>query len=72
MLATHLADERKTYPESIGTMLLRNTYHYWYHLGEASAIRQMLGHSGLPEFVGNMAAASYRAPDGAPDGAAQD
>ncbi len=29
-------------------------YHYWYHLGEAHAIRQMLGHTGLPQFVGDM------------------
>jgi hypothetical protein len=40
--------------EDIGTALLRNTYHYWYHLGEAHAVRAMLGHSGLPEFVGSM------------------
>lgn len=28
---------------SVGTYLLRTTYHYWYHLGEAMAVRQMLG-----------------------------
>jgi hypothetical protein len=39
---------------SVGTFLLRTTYHYWYHLGEALAVRQMLGHTGLPDFVGNI------------------
>jgi hypothetical protein len=38
--------------ESTGTSILRVTYHYWYHLGEASAIRQLLGHTDLPRFVG--------------------
>ena len=35
-------------------MLLRNVYHYWFHTGEAHAVRQSLGHQGLPEFVGDM------------------
>lgn len=37
-----------------GTLMLRMIYHYWYHTGENLAIRQMLGHTGLPEFVGNI------------------
>jgi hypothetical protein len=37
---------------SIGSALLRMTYHYWYHSGEIQAIRQMLEHTGLPEYVG--------------------
>jgi hypothetical protein len=45
--------------ESTGTMLLRNIYHYWFHTGEAHAIRQVLGHGELPQFVGDMAAAVY-------------
>ena len=45
--------------ESIGTLLMRNIYHYWFHNGEASAIRQMLGHTALPEFVGDMNQAAY-------------
>ena len=40
------------HPESVGTMLLRMTGHYWFHNGEAQAVRQMLGHRDLPEFVG--------------------
>ena len=46
--------------ESIGTMLHRNIYHYWFHIGEALAVRQMMGHKGLPEFVGDMTEAAYR------------
>jgi hypothetical protein len=39
---------------NVGTFLRRTTYHYWYHLGEALAIRQMLGHGNLPDFVGDI------------------
>jgi uncharacterized damage-inducible protein DinB len=46
--------------ESVGTLLMRNIYHYWYHTGEASAVRQMLGHTNLPEFVGDINVAAYR------------
>ncbi len=37
-----------------GSLMQRVIYHYWYHTGENMAIRQMLGHSDLPEFVGNI------------------
>ncbi len=37
-----------------GSMMQRVIYHYWYHTGENLAIRQMLGHTDLPEFVGNI------------------
>jgi len=37
-----------------GTVLLRLTYHYWYHLGENAGIRQILGHVDLPQFVGDI------------------
>ena len=37
-----------------GSMLYRMIYHYWYHLGENMAIRQMLGHTNLPQFVGSI------------------
>ncbi len=46
--------------ESVGTMLMRNLYHYWYHTGEAAAVRQMLGHKNLPDFVGEINVAPYR------------
>ncbi len=59
-LQTYLMDGSKPRRESIGTMLLRNVYHYWYHTGEAHAIRDMLGHAALPQFVGDMSQAVYR------------
>jgi hypothetical protein len=37
-----------------GDALRRVTYHYWYHIGEIQAIRQMLGHKDLPEYVGDI------------------
>ncbi len=40
--------------ENIGTKLLRTTYHYFFHTGEAHAVRQQLGHPDLPYFVGSM------------------
>ena len=52
MLTTSMIAEEMQEGESIGSMLRRLTYHYWYHLGESQAIRQMLGHKNLPEFVG--------------------
>lgn len=39
---------------SIGSVLHIVNYHYWAHLGEVMAIRQMLGHTELPEFVGDL------------------
>lgn len=39
---------------NVGTFMRRTTYHYWYHLGEALAARQLLGHSPLPDFVGDI------------------
>jgi hypothetical protein len=45
-----------------GSLLLRVIYHYWYHTGESMAIRQMLGHGKLPDFVGDLdGKAPYRA-----------
>jgi hypothetical protein len=39
---------------TFGSLMQRVIYHYWYHNGENMAIRQMLGHRNLPEFVGNI------------------
>jgi uncharacterized damage-inducible protein DinB len=39
---------------TLGNLLQRMIYHYWYHNGENMAIRQQLGHARLPEFVGNI------------------
>ncbi len=55
-----LLRDGKPVDENIGTLLMRNIYHYWYHTGEASAVRQMLGHTNLPEFVGDINTAAYR------------
>ena len=41
-------------PYIFGSLLQRVIYHYWYHTGENMAIRQMLGHTGLPDFVGDI------------------
>ena len=60
LLQTHFVYKGQSRPESIGTMLYRNIYHYWFHTGEAHAVRQMLGHADLPQFVGNMQAAVYK------------
>ena len=54
-----LLRDGKPVNESIGTLLMRNIYHYWYHTGEASAVRQLLGHANVPEFVGDMSTAAY-------------
>jgi hypothetical protein len=43
---------------------MRNIYHYWFHTGEAHAVRQMLGHTDLPQFVGGMESAAYRPESG--------
>lgn len=37
-----------SWPENLGTSLMRNLYHYWFHCGEVNAIRQLLGH---PEII---------------------
>lgn len=45
-----------------GNLLQRVIYHYWYHTGENAAIRQNLGHTNLPQFVGSIdTQAPYRA-----------
>jgi hypothetical protein len=63
LLQEFLLRDGKPMDESIGTLLMRNIYHYWVHTGEASAVRQMLGHTGLPQFVGDMSLAAYH-PEG--------
>lgn len=40
--------------QRIGDILRRVTYHYWYHIGEIQATRQMLGQGDLPEYVGDL------------------
>jgi hypothetical protein len=60
-LTTFFEWQDKPVEESIGTMLQRNIFHYWYHIGESQAVRQLLGHTELPEFVGDIGTeAPYR------------
>jgi len=59
LLQTNQEWAGKPLDESIGTKLLRNIYHYWFHTGETHAIRQLLGHADLPEFVGDIHQAAY-------------
>jgi hypothetical protein len=59
ILQTYFEREGERAPESVGTMLFRNLGHYWFHTGEAHAIRQMLGHTDLPQFVGDLSKATY-------------
>ena len=59
VLDTYFEMGGKPIKENVGTLLMRNIYHYWFHTGEAYAIRQFLGHRDLPDFVGNMSQAAY-------------
>ncbi len=61
-LLTDLLREGKSVGQTVGSAMRRMTYHYWYHIGEIQAIRQMLGQLNLPEYVGDIETeAPYRA-----------
>jgi uncharacterized damage-inducible protein DinB len=51
-------------PVTAGNLLQRVIYHYWYHTGESMAVRQMLGHTDLAEFVGNIDQEAPYTPEG--------
>ena len=53
-LEQELLFDNKPVGQSIGSAMRRMTYHYWYHIGEIQAVRQMLGHTQLPEYVGDI------------------
>lgn len=53
-LQTEMLLNGKAVGQTVGSLLRRVTYHYWYHIGEIQAIRQMLGQRKLPEYVGNI------------------
>ena len=60
-LMRDLPDGGKSRGQNLGSAIRRVTFHYWFHIGEISAIRQALGHKRLPEYVGNLEAmAAYR------------
>src|SRR5438034_1928067 len=44
----------QTSGQTQGSAIRRLTYHYWFHIGEILAIRQILGQKDLPEYVGNI------------------
>lgn len=46
-----------------GDLVQRVIYHYWFHTGENAAIRQALGHTGLPQFVGSIDSKAPYRPD---------
>lgn len=65
-LTTHelerpLAHDRRVPAPNAGSQLQYITYHYWAHIGEVSAIRQILGHRNLAEYVNDFTpSAEYR------------
>ena len=68
-LTTQALQERpvrdgRTTRRTVGNMLQRAIYHYWFHTGENLAIRQQLGHTALPEFVGALDDEAPYRPDG--------
>lgn len=54
ILLTELLLNGEVVGQTRGSALQRITYHYWYHIGEIQAIRQMLGQGNLPDYVGNI------------------
>jgi len=46
--------EGRAVGQTTGSAMQRITYHYWYHIGEIQAIRQILGHTNLPQYVGDI------------------
>jgi uncharacterized damage-inducible protein DinB len=60
-LQGHVIRDGKPTRYIFGSLLQRVIYHYWYHTGEIAAIRQNLGHTDLPQFVGDIdSEAPYR------------
>ena len=61
ILLTDLLLNGEPVGQTRGDALRRITYNYWYHIGEIQAIRQMIGHRDLYQYVGNIEAeAPYR------------
>jgi hypothetical protein len=60
-LVRDLPLEGKKSGQSLGDAMRRLTYHYWFHIGEIVAIRQLLDQPRVPEYVGAIEAkAPYR------------
>jgi hypothetical protein len=56
-------DPRASAPPA-GSQLQYVTYHYWAHIGEVSAVRQILGHTGLAEYVADFTPEAEYRPEG--------
>lgn len=54
VLLSELLNKGKPVGQSYGSGMQRIIYHYWYHIGETQAIRQMLGNKNLAEYVGDI------------------
>jgi hypothetical protein len=54
VLESHVVSGGRQIQRRHGDLLQRVIYHYWFHIGENAAIRQMLGHDRLPQFVGSI------------------
>jgi hypothetical protein len=55
------AHDPRPSPPKVGSQIQYVTYHYWAHIGEVSAVRQILGNAGLAEYVGDFSPeAEYR------------
>ena len=67
-LQSHVVRKGKPIAYTFGNLLQRTIYHYWFHTGENAAIRQMLGHSGLPVYVGNIDDKAPYRPESGPRG----
>ena len=55
--------EGKRSGQTQGDAIRRMTYHYWFHIGEIMAIRQVLGQKRLPEYVGPLERKAPYRPD---------
>ena len=62
-LQAHVIRQGKPTAYMYGNLLQRVIYHYWYHIGENMTIRQLLGHSRLPQFVGAIDSQAPYRPD---------
>jgi uncharacterized damage-inducible protein DinB len=62
-LQAHVVSRGKPIAYTYGNLLQRVIYHYWYHTGETMAIRQLLGHERLPQFVGALDAKAPYQPE---------
>lgn len=54
LLQNELLSDGKSVGQRIGSGMYRLIYHYWYHIGEIQAARQMLEHGNTPQYVGDL------------------